>query len=57
MRSAWAATPLPAEAFQQALGSAVEPVYPALVLGAIAVVAALGCYRRVLRFSRAAANV
>lgn len=57
MRNAWAATPLPVEAYQRALGSPVEPIYPAIVLGVITVLAATFCYRRVLRFSRAAANV
>ncbi|HUU83720.1 MAG TPA: hypothetical protein VM243_09470 [Phycisphaerae bacterium] len=57
MRGAWAATPLPAEAFERALSRPVEPMYPALVLCAVTVVAALVCYRRVVRFSRAAANV
>lgn len=57
MRGAWEATPLPAEAFQRTLANPVEPLYPAVVLGVITVVAALMCYRRVLRFSRAAANV
>jgi hypothetical protein len=57
MRDAWAATPLPAGAYEQALGNPVRPVYPAIALGVITVAAAVFCYRRVLHFSRSAANV
>lgn len=57
LRSAWAATPLPAEAYQAALSRPVEPVYPALVLLFVTLGAGLVCYRRVVRFSQAAANV
>jgi ABC-type transport system involved in multi-copper enzyme maturation permease subunit len=57
MGEAWRATPLPPEAFDRALVSPVEPIYPAVVLGAITVVAILICYRRVVRFSRTAANI
>lgn len=57
MRRSWEATPMPSEAFRQALASPVEPIYPAVVLGLLTVAAALLCYRRVLRFSRAAANL
>lgn len=57
MREAWQATPLPAEAYHRALLRPVESLYPAVVIGVITVAAAWCCYRRVLRFSRAAANV
>jgi ABC-type transport system involved in multi-copper enzyme maturation permease subunit len=57
LRDAWASTPLPAGAYEQALGNPVKTIYPAIVLGGITVAAAVFCYRRVLRFSQAAANV
>lgn len=56
MRAAWEATPLPAEAFAQALTHRVDPIFPALVMGVITLAAGVFCYRRVLRFCRAAAN-
>ena len=49
-------TGLPARAYTSALGPQRRPLYPALVLVGTAVVAAAVCYRRVVRFSRAAAN-
>ncbi|HVP12774.1 MAG TPA: hypothetical protein VMV94_16485 [Phycisphaerae bacterium] len=54
---AWATTPLPREAFREALGRGTDPVYPGVVLLAIAVASVWFCYRRVLKFSRSAANV
>jgi hypothetical protein len=48
---------LPYQAFQNALLSPVEPIYPAIVLGVITLGAIVLTYRRVVRFSRAAANL
>jgi len=56
-RQALEATPLPKEAWEQALGPAVEPMYPAIVLAVLVVFSLAVCYRRVVRFSQAAANV
>jgi hypothetical protein len=57
LRQAWQATGLPSQAYSAALGPTVEPLYPALVLLGAAALAATVCYRRVVRFSQAAANV
>ena len=57
LRRALEATPLPPRAFNQALGAPIEPIYPAVVLLGITVASLLVCYWRVVRFSRAAANV
>ncbi len=57
LRQAWQTTGLPATAYSAALGPAVQPLYPALVLLGVTVLAAGICYERVTRFSRAAANV
>lgn len=57
LREVWASTPLPAEAYEAALGRQVEPIYPAMALLGVALVAGVICYRRVVRFSQAAANV
>lgn len=51
------ASGLPAPAFARALPRDVEPQYPAIVLGVLCVLALVVCYRRILRFSRSAANV
>ena len=57
LRRALEATPLPPRAFNQALGAPIKPIYPAVVLLGVTVASLLVCYWRVLRFSRAAANV
>jgi len=57
LRNAWDATGLPINAYQAALGPPVQPLYPALMLLALTALAAAVCYRRVVRFSRSAANV
>ncbi len=57
LRQAWQATGLPMKAYEAALGPPVQPLYPALVLLTLTVLAAAICYRRVVRFSRSAANV
>ena len=57
LRQAWEATPLPPEAYNHTLGRPITPMYPALVLLVVTLMSALICYRRVVRFSRAAANV
>ena len=56
-RAAWATTPLPQDAFTDAFGRAMDPSYPGVVLLTIAVAATWFCYRRIVRFSRSAANV
>jgi ABC-type transport system involved in multi-copper enzyme maturation permease subunit len=53
----WQATGLPPQAYAAALGPAVQPLYPALVLLGTTGLAAVICYRQVVRFSRAAAKV
>jgi hypothetical protein len=57
LQHAWAATDLPIKAYAAALGPQVQPLYPALVLLGLTALAAGICYRRVVRFSRSAANV
>ncbi len=57
IRQGLAATGLPAERFNQALGHAVEPAKAAAVLGAFTAAAILMSWRRVVRFSRSAATV
>jgi ABC-type transport system involved in multi-copper enzyme maturation permease subunit len=57
LRPAWEATGLPSHAYEAALGPPVQPLYPALVLLVLTALAAAICYRRVVRFSRSAANV
>ncbi len=57
VREALESMPLPREAFREALGRPLNPVYPATVLLAVTVASACFCYRQVLRFSRSAANV
>jgi hypothetical protein len=57
LRQTWESTGLPPQAYGAALGPAVKPLYPALVLLGVTGLAALVCYRRVVRFSQAAANV
>jgi len=53
----WQATGLPPQAYAAALGPAVQPLYPVLVLLGTTVLAAMICYCQVVRFSRAAANL
>jgi len=57
LRAGWESSGLPAEAFQAALGRPVDPMYPLIVLSVVTLCAGLLCYRRVLRFCRAAANL
>ena len=57
IRRLWDATPLPPEAFGRTMASHVEPFYPAVVLLVVTAASVLICYRRVVRFSRSAANV
>jgi ABC-type transport system involved in multi-copper enzyme maturation permease subunit len=57
LREALESTGLPREAFRNALGRAMDPVYPATVLLALTLAAGSFCHRQVLRFSRSAANV
>ena len=57
IREALESMPIPQEAFRDALGRAIDPVYPGLVLLGLVVISAWYGYRRVLQFSRSAANV
>ena len=57
LREAWDSSGLPAQAYESALGPPVQPLYPALVLAGLTALAAVVCYRRIVRFSQAAANV
>lgn len=57
LRSAWAATSLDTRVFEAALMRPVDPLYPALVLLFVTVLSMVVCYRRVVRFSRAASNL
>lgn len=57
LRQSWQATGLPSRVFEQALAPPIKPVYPAVVLGGMTLASGLVCYRRVVRFSRTAANV
>lgn len=56
-REALQASSLPAEAFTDALVSPVKPGYAAAALAAWTVVGLLVSYRRIVKFSRSAANV
>lgn len=57
LRNAWAATSLDTTVFEAALMRPVNPLYPALVLLFVVVLSMVVCYRRVVRFSRAASNL
>lgn len=57
IREAWEASSLPPEAFSKALMKPVKPAYAVTVLSAWTVGAILLSHRRVVRFSRSAANV
>jgi len=57
LRQAWQATELPSDAFAAALGRGIPVRYPALVLLGVTVASIWLCYRRVVRFSRSAANL
>ena len=57
MSDAWAALPLPPSVIPAALTRSAEPGWPMVVLGMLFVGSAVLCYRQVLRFSRAAANL
>lgn len=56
LRAAWQASGIPSDAFAQALASPVQPLYPALVLGGVTLMAGTYCYRRISTFSRSAAG-
>jgi ABC-type transport system involved in multi-copper enzyme maturation permease subunit len=55
MHAAYRAMPLPSRAIEPALFRSLDPIYPALVLATVTLLAAVLAYRRVLRMSRAAA--
>ncbi len=57
IREAWESTPLPRGVFDNALGRPISPFYPISVLLFLMVGSFYICYRRVVRFSRSAANV
>ena len=57
MRRTWEASGLPAEAFSKALVRPVGPFNATVVLAGWTAASILLCYRRVIRFSRSAANV
>jgi ABC-type transport system involved in multi-copper enzyme maturation permease subunit len=57
IRTAWESMPIPQEVFRGALGPEIAPIYPGVVLLIITIVSIWFCYRRVLKFSRSAANV
>jgi ABC-2 type transport system permease protein len=56
MREAWEATSLPKKAFSEALVKPVDAAYPAVVLAGWTIVAFAVSYRRIVRFSRSAAQ-
>lgn len=56
LRGAWEATSLPEQTYARALGHPVDALYPAVVMAVITLAAATYGYRRVLKFSRSAAN-
>jgi hypothetical protein len=57
MQASWAASGLPEQAYEQALGGTAPAKFPAIVFGVVIVVTAVWCYRRVVRFSQSAANL
>lgn len=57
LRDAWASMPIPQQAFRDAVGSYPHPIYPGVVLLTVTTASAWFCYRRVVRFSRSAANL
>jgi ABC-type transport system involved in multi-copper enzyme maturation permease subunit len=57
LRQAWEASALPAESFSNALMKPVKPICAAVVLAGWTAGAILIAYRRVVTFSRSAANV
>ena len=57
VRKVWQDTGLPVAVYEAALGSTGDPLQPALVMLGVTILAFLVCYRRVVRFSRAAASL
>jgi len=57
LRAQWEATALPSDVYRRVLGRPVAPIYPAVVLASVTLVSIVVCYRRVVRFSRSAANL
>ncbi len=57
LRTLWEGSPLPPDAYDQALGRRTDPLYPAVVLGGLTLAAITLCYRRVVKFSQAATSV
>lgn len=57
VRAVWQDTGLPSRVYEAALGPAGEPLQPALVMLGVTALAFMVCYRRVVRFSRAAASL
>jgi len=57
LRQAWAESGFPAQVYEHALVKAVNPSYAAAVVATWVIASVVVCHRRVLRFSRSAANV
>lgn len=57
LRARWEATGLPLGVYRPVLGRPVPPIYPAVVLASVTFISIVVCYRRVVRFSRSAANL
>lgn len=57
VRDVWQETGLPVSVYESALGSKGDPLQPALVMLGVTILAFIVCYRRVVRFSRAAASL
>lgn len=52
LRAAWAATPLPPEAWQAGLNRPVPVTYPLIVLSLVTIISGVIVYRRIVRFSQ-----
>jgi hypothetical protein len=57
LKALLAGSPLQSAAFRNAMLSQVQPIYPAIVLGTLTVLGLVVAYRRVVQFSRSAANL
>ena len=57
LRARWEATGLDSAVYRRVFGQRVAPFYPAVVLAGVTLVSIAVCYRRVVRFSRSAANL
>ncbi len=57
VREAWSKTDLPEGVFNNVLPEPMNVMYPVSVIAGLAILGAIICYRRVARFSKAAASV